>query len=476
MSKEINKSQNISIAPGLLIAGTNSGCGKTTVTLALMEAFRRKGIKVRPFKVGPDFIDPGLHRLILGVSSHNLDTWMLPPDRVKQLYVSASKGFDLSIVEGVMGLYDGASGSNEEGSSAQIAKLLGLKVLLIVNAKSMARSVSALIKGFLEFDPSLDFLGVILNNVGSKNHQELLDEALRSLSIDFVGFLNRNPDITIPSRHLGLITAEESPINKEFRDKLFKWISEGINLDNLYEKLKTKSYKAYNSSSLEKSDYPYRKCKIKKKKVLAVSWDRAFCFLYQVNLDLLRRFGVRIEFFSPLEDKSLPSNTTGIYLCGGYPELYAKRLSENRSILSEIKNFIEDNKVLYAECGGMLYLSKGIKLERESIKLLGVFPFWVKLSKRLVALGYREVRFLVDCFLAKRGSVIRGHEFHYSYLEMTDLEEVKHKEIINTYEVFNRKGEKVNTQGFLYKNCLASYVHLHFLNNPQLCENFVKKL
>ncbi len=477
MSKNFSERKDFIIHPGLLIAGTNSGCGKTTVTLALMEAFKRKGVKVCPFKVGPDFIDPGLHRLILGTASHNLDTWMLSSSKVKELYSSVSQGFDLSIVEGVMGLYDGASGSSEEGSSAQIAKLLGLKVLLVVNAKSMSRSVAALVKGFIDFDPELEFLGVILNNVGSKNHKELLFEALKPLSLDFIGFLPRDPNIVLPSRHLGLVTAEENPFSNEFKKRLFNWICKGLNIDKLYELLKRRSYSGPKSLKDPKvnTHKVYKKGKIKTPKKIAVSWDKAFCFLYQANLDLLKNLGVKIEIFSPLRDKKLPPKTQGIYLCGGYPELYAKELSENIELLRIIKEFIEDNKIVYAECGGMIYLSQGIISQEKVFKFSGIFPFWTKMSDRLSALGYREVKFIKDCFLATKGTIIKGHEFHYSFLDIEDSKKDVAKEI-NIYEVFDRKGQKIATQGFLYKNCLASYVHLHFLSNIELCESFVKSL
>ena len=479
MSKEFNKIKEGFNPPGLLIAGTNSGCGKTTVTLALMEAFKRRGIRVCPFKIGPDFIDPGLHRFILGTASHNLDTWMLSSNKVKELYNSVSKGFDLSIVEGVMGLYDGASGRSEEGSSAHIAKLLGLKVLLVVNARSMARSVAALIKGFIEFDPQVEFLGVILNNVGSKNHKELLFEAIEPLGLDFIGSLSRDPNIILPSRHLGLVTAEENPFSDEFKENLFNWISSGVDIDCLYKKLaKSKKGKVFDLIKKDEKEQPVsvKVKKIKKTKRLAVSWDKAFCFLYQANLNILKKLGVKIEFFSPLKDKRLPPKTKGLYLCGGYPELYAKELSRNVELLQTIKEFIEDNGRVYAECGGMIYLSQGIRTKEKVFKFSSILPFWTKMSERLSALGYREVKFLKDCFIANKGTITRGHEFHYSFI---DIEEEKKKEALdemNIYEVFDRKGKKIATKGFLYKSCLASYVHLHFLSNIELCEKFVTSL
>ncbi len=465
-----------------MIAGTSSNAGKTTVTLGLLEVFKRMSIDVAAFKAGPDFIDPGLHKEILGTFSSNLDSWMLERETLRSLYYRSSFGHDLAVVEGVMGLYDGASGSDDSGSSAQIARWLGLNILLVVNGRSMARSVAALVKGFLEFDRRLNFCGVIVNQVGSENHKELLIDALSSLDIDWIGFLPRNEKIGIPSRHLGLTVAEEGIVSQRLKDELYSWIVDNLDISSLLKrvlpsppnkvsKISNDSEVFFDAVGIKRSERCVSKIH-KSRPVIAVSRDAAFCFCYRENIELLEYFGAEISLFSPLYDTRLPRGTKGIYLCGGYPEIYSRRLAENTNMIKALRSAIVGGMPVYAECGGMLYLTRGLRMKGSESCWLGILPFWTKMLERLRFLGYREIEFMDDCFMASRGMRARGHEFHYSVIEGT-CSNGEDGSSRNIYKSYNRKGKAVSTEGFLVYRCLASYIHLHFLSNPMLAENFV---
>ncbi len=431
-----------------MIAGTNSGAGKTSITIALLAALKDFGFNVLPFKVGPDFIDPGYHTLVSGNSSINLDGWMLSRDyNFKNFYSKFKSGKDIGVVEGVMGLYDGFSGTSDDGSSAQIAKWLDVPVILVVNVKSMARSVAAVINGYKDFDKNLKLKGVILNNVGSENHFNYLKDAIdKYCNVEIVGYFLKGDFPELKSRHLGLVTVED---NIEFKKKV-KIFSEVAKKRINFEKLLNIA-KFDNLPGIK-----IKKTKFKKKFKVAIAKDNAFCFYYHDNLKILENIGAEIVYFSPLKDKKLPEGVEFIYLGGGYPELYAKELSENKLLINEIKSYIEDGNFVYAECGGFMYLTEGIYINDKFYPLVGIFKDRAKLDGRLRALGYREVKFLKDTFFAKKGEIARGHEFHYSHLVNSgkDLEKI--------YEITPRSKNSIQKEGYIYKNSLGSYIHLHF--------------
>ncbi len=459
------------LLPGIVIAGTHSGCGKTTVTLAIMAALKKRGLKVAPFKVGPDFIDPGHHASVCGCPSHNLDGWILNKSSVQELYWQYCTGADVSVIEGVMGLFDGAGGTSESGSTAEIAKWLDLPVLLIVDVFGVARSVAALVKGYLEFDSGLRFAGVILNKVGSKRHAALLKEALSPLGLSWAGTLFRNQDLQLPSRHLGLITAEESGLETEQVDFFRSWFEKDCDLNSLLKAIRQ------NRKDIRPADQTRT---IKRPGIshsrsvrIAVAKDEAFCFYYQVNLDILEKFGAELVFFSPLRDHFLPPGIQGLYLGGGYPELHAKALSRNRNLRGEILIKAHENLPIYAECGGFLYLCQGLVQKEEPRPLhpwVGLFPFVVNMQKRRCALGYREIILKKNTLLGPAGTRIRGHEFHYSNL----LEPISQdKSIILAYEVRNAGNSLLAPEGYTWNNTLAGYIHLHFGSCPDAARNFV---
>ena len=443
---------------GIVIAGTHSGVGKTTITIGIIEALKNRGFNVQSFKAGPDFIDPGLHEIITDRPSRNLDIWMCGTDYVVECFSKNTEDADIAVVEGVMGLFDGGV-----ASTAEVAKTLGLPILLVVDAHSMAESAAALVKGFETFDQRVNIAGVIFNKVAGERHLGMLSNAIEKYtSVKMLGFLPKQIEFSIPERHLGLLTKEESPISKDALTALSKTVSESINIELLLE-LATPI-----ASRLIKNRSPVHNSKSQIK--VAIAKDRAFCFYYEDNLDLLRRAGSQIVPFSPLSDTKTPDNIDAIYIGGGYPELYANALSRNESMLKAIRTWALSGKPLYAECGGLMYLSKGIyDFDGNFYKMAQVFPFETVMKKGRVNLGYREVRLLRDSILGRQGTVLRGHEFHYS--------EIKTNEPLpeTVYQINGRSRKKI-LEGYSIKNTLASYVHVHFGSNLNIAKNFVNFL
>jgi cobyrinic acid a,c-diamide synthase len=443
---------------GFLIAAPQSGSGKTTVSLAIMAAFTRRGLVVAPFKCGPDFIDPGYHGLVTGRPSINLDGWMCPAGFVRETWFLHTADADLAVIEGVMGLFDGIGSSSREGSSAQIAAIAGVPVVLVVNARGMAASGAALVKGFVDFDPQVRVAGVIFNNVGSASHAELLREAVAAYCPGIVcfGCIPRDEGLAIPSRHLGLVTAEDNPLSAEFIDRLAQMAEECLDLGRLAELEVVREGKA--SPRPQTSTLP-EGTGVK----IAVARDAAFCFCYPDNLRLLRETGAELVFFSPLADGGFPPDISGIYLPGGYPELYAERLMANASLKAAIMSAVCADMPVYAECGGLVYLSEGLE---DGADFVGIFSVRARMLPRRKALGYRQVELTTDSILGAAGNVARGHEFHYS--EISSMPE----DVQRLYRV-TRRGQELADEGYRYRNCLASYIHLHFGSNPAIAPRFV---
>lgn len=451
----------------LIIAGTHSGSGKTTVSIGIMSALRKRGLSIQPFKVGPDFIDPGYHSTVCGIPSRNLDGWMLDKKYNLETFCSHSEGIDISIIEGVMGLYDGYDGKSDEGSTAQIAKWLKSPVILVVDARSMARSVGALVYGFEQFDKKLKIAGVILNRVSSVVvHYNCLKDAIEErCEAKVIGYLPREASIAIPERHLGLITSKENSLKRDFIQKINDLVEHFIDLDQL---LKIASPIDREELSVAQSKHGFNQSPAPCVRI-GVAYDEAFCFYYQDNFDLLQKLGAELIYFSPLRDGDLPKDLDGIYLGGGYPELFARDLEENYRMKREIKDFAEAGGVIYAECGGLMYLGSRIRdFDNNDIAMVGVFSFTTIMEKKLTALGYYTVKSIKDNILSKKGEVIRGHQFRYSNLEATP------SPTSSVYQIVKGSGDEVDKEGFTYKNILASYVHLHFGSNINCARRFIK--
>ena len=426
-----------------------------------MAALTRRGHRVAPFKVGPDFIDPGHHSRITGMISRNLDGWMLSKDYNLESFGRNTKKSDIAIIEGVMGLYDGYDGKSEAGSTAQMAKWLGLPVVLVVDAKSMARSAAAVILGFERFDPGLSFAGVIFNNLGSKRHQSYLIDAVgENIEIPCLGGLVFDEKIAIPERHLGLITREDHCPGDETIDLLANVIEERIDLDLLLKNL----------PEINISDYigPLSSVVNKKNVRIAVARDNAFCFYYEDNLELLEGQGAELAFFSPISGDDLPPNIDGIYIGGGYPELFGDKLAKNSKLRDRIKEKSDDGMPIYGECGGFMYLCEAL-LDQNGNRypMAGCFPFTTAMFPRLKALGYREITLTRDTIIGNQGLTIRGHEFHYSELNK------RAQEVKSAYRISDRLGLDKPPDGYLVNRTLGSYNHLHFGSQPEAAKHFV---
>jgi cobyrinic acid a,c-diamide synthase len=452
---------------GLVFAGSRSGCGKTSVSLGVMAALARRGLAVQPFKAGPDFIDPGLHHLAVSLGrkplrrSHNLDSWMCSPQRVLDIFGRAAHDADVCLVEGVMGLFDGFSGRDEAGSTAHLAKMLGLPVVLILDASSKARSIAAEALGYLSLDPDLHFAGVILNQVASQSHAELLREAFERHLPDatLLGLLPRRPEISLPSRHLGLVTAQEASAPEETMNRLADWIEESLDLDELLDAAQTSRPPA--PVDIAAPEPIVR---------LGVAQDQAFCFYYLENLRLLRSAGAEIVPFSPLHGV-LPDDLHGLYLGGGYPELHALALADNTSMRRAVRRFCASGRPVWAECGGFMYLLEAVVDGRgRRFPMVGAFKARAVMGERLAALGYREATILGPCCLGPAGSCARGHEFHYSRLE-----EVR-GDYQPAFEIKDRKGKEAPPTGFVAGEVLGSYLHLHLASNPEMAHAFVQSM
>ena len=448
------------MTPAIVIAGVRSGVGKTTITTGIMGALVRRGLSVQPFKSGPDYIDPSYHRMACGVPSRNLDTWLLPHKAVLEFFNNAANGTDIAIIEGVMGLFDGHSNLSEEGSTAELAKLLRAPVILIADGAKVARSVAAEVLGFQHFDPDANIAGVILNGIGSPRHLEFCAPPIEATTgLPVLGYMPRRDDLKLPERHLGLIPTIEGTVAEEWFERLIDQVEKTIDLDRLIE-----IASAASAPSSVPELFPVEP--VPKKTSIAVAMDRAFNFYYQDALDLLEAWGAEIKTFSPLEDNSLPEGVGGVYIGGGFPELYAAELAKNESMKRSIAQAHRDNVPIYAECGGLMYLGRQlIDLEGVQHDMAGLIPLSSSMSGSRMSLGYREIEALADGPLMTKGQQTRGHEFHWSVpTESPQLERA-------AYEVKNQDGR---LEGFRHGSIWASYIHVHLGSDPSLARRFVE--
>ena len=437
-----------------VLAGTHSSVGKTTWALGLMGFARRRGLEVQPFKVGPDYIDPGFHtRVCHPRKSRNLDRFFLSEDYLKESFAKNAAASQLALIEGVMGLYDGRSPVSEEGSSAEMAKILGLPVFLVLDGAGLARSAAAVVKGFQSFDPRLELAGVFLNRVGSEGHFRWLREPIeKETGIPVLGWLPEEGGVSIPERHLGLQTAAEEDFLDEKLVHLINLLEGRLDFDRFLK-----------LSEIERPSSQAPLGEFQKVCRIGVAHDRAFSFYYEDNFDLLQAAGAELVFFSALEDRSLPNDLDALYLGGGFPELYAPRLSENQTMKDSIRNFYREGGLIYAECGGLIYLTEAfLDSEEKVFPFLGLLPGKVRMTKRLQNFGYHEMEAAADTFLFRKGERLRSHEFHYSVWETPEAR------FPQPYRIKDR-GE-----GFFDGQILASYQHLHFGQSQELSKNFVR--
>ncbi|SDE46047.1 cobyrinate a,c-diamide synthase [Desulfuromonas thiophila] len=454
--------------PRLVIAGSHSGVGKSSLTLALVAALRQRGLTVQTFKVGPDYLDPGHLSRVSGRPCYNLDGWMCGRDYVSRLFAERSAAADIAIIEGVMGLYDGSSPTSLDGSTAQIADWLQAPVALVVNSHGMARSLAALVHGYVSFEPTITLAGVIANFCGSDSHATLLTQALQAASLPpLLGAVPRNALPALPSRHLGLVSATETPWNAALIQQLAAAAEQHLNLDQLLQQ-------AHNAPSLPPlPPAPPVKVVANGTVRLAIARDAAFQFYYQDLFDALEQRGVQLVFFSPLVDAKLPADCNGLYLGGGYPEEHAEQLSCNHTMLTSIRDFCNSGRPVYAECGGLMYLSQGLQEEEKNWPFVGILPSWTRMRSRRQRLGYMEVTLQRSTLFGAAGTRLRGHEFHYSELCDDPLVNLDWEAV---YQARTNRDGSLRVEGYSRGQVLVSYVHLHLASSTKALDNLVSML
>ncbi|MFH8886489.1 cobyrinate a,c-diamide synthase [Streptomyces californicus] len=447
--------------PRLVIAAPASNSGKTTVATGLMAAFAARGLAVSPHKVGPDYIDPGYHSLATGRPGRNLDAYMCGPELIAPLFAHGSAGCDLAVVEGVMGLYDGASGQGELASTAQVAKLLKAPVVLVVDASSQSRSVAALVHGFASWDPQVRIGGVILNKVASDRHEALLRDALDESGLPVLGVIRRAPQVATPSRHLGLVpVAERGAEAVDAVRAMGERVRAGCDLDALMALARTApalpdapwepAYAPAREASGPVADGP--------RPVVAVAGGAAFTFAYAEHAELLAAAGAEVVTFDPLRDEKLPAGTAGIVVGGGFPEVYAPELSANEPLRRAVTELAHSGAPVAAECAGLLYLAR----ELDGKPMCGVLDAEARMSERLT-LGYRQAVAVSDSVLAVAGTRMRGHEFHRTVLEPG----------AGATPAWGMHQPERRVEGYVERGVHASYLHTHWAASPEVARRFV---
>ena len=448
----------------VLIAGTGSGVGKTTISLGIMQALTKRNLKVQPYKVGPDYIDPSYHTFITNRYSRNLDSYMLDDEKIKYIVKNSSKDADISVIEGVMGLYDGYGIDLDDCTSSYTSKLLKTPVILVINAKAMASSAAAMVLGYKMLDENVNIAGVITNNVRSESHYLLLKEAIEKYTgVEVLGYFPPNKEFSLESRHLGLIPSVEMDSLKAKFDNLADEIEKYIDIDRIIEIAESEEF----DTSFNLQEFiDEHNCK---DKTIAIAYDKAFNFYYRENIELFEKLGMKIEYFSPINDKEVPV-CDYIYIGGGFPEIFAKELHNNKNIRESIVKAHKNKIPIYAECGGLMYLGEKLEAQDKNIyDMVGIFKGCSKMTSSLKRFGYCLGEAKEDTILAKKGEIIKGHEFHHSIFESDEecayyMRKIKDDKIIDEWDGGYSKG-----------NTLATYLHTHFYNNLDCIANFIER-
>jgi len=440
----------------ILLAGTHSSVGKTTVAVGLLAAWRQQGLHPAPFKAGPDYIDPTLHAQAAGRPSRNLDVWLLDDAALRGVLGRGVRGADVAVIEGVMGLFDGI-GATQDASTAALARTLACPVILVVDAAALSGTAAALVLGCQQMQPGVQLAGVVLNRVGSQAHLEATSEAIRrATGLPVLGSLPNDPLLAVPERHLGLVPAGEGGMPADTLARLADMVSRGFDLEALR--------RIANSAPPIRIEaapaIPMEQASVR----IAVAQDRAFGFYYQDTIDLLRECGADIVPFSPLDDETLPGETAGVYLGGGFPELYAKEIAANHRMRAAIRAHARQQRPIYAECGGLMALGETLTtFDGETLPMFGVVPVASRMQREALTIGYREIAALHASPLMDPGTRVRGHEFHWSVADPPPME-------VAAYRVLD-DGDRF--EGFCVGSTLASYVHLNLAGAPHLAHHFV---
>lgn len=441
--------------PRIVLAGVSSGVGKTTVVTGLLRVLRDQGLAVQPFKVGPDYIDPGFHEKAAGRDSYNLDTWLVPEERIVSTFCTLAAGADLSVIEGVMGLYDG--GAAGVSSTAHIARLLQAPVVLVMNCRSMGQSAAAVALGYREYAPDVEIAGVILNQLGSDNHEQIIREAMAGIGMPVLGALHRTDALQTPERHLGL-----TPVTETETDALIAHMAEtvgaGLDLAAIRSVAESAPVLFPETEETAGEKTPVR---------IGVAKDEAFTFYYPTSLSALAEKGAVLVPFSPLADETIP-DVDGLLFGGGFPEMFLEKLAANVSLKTSIKNARDAGMPIFAECGGLMYLCREIfDFEEKEYEMVGLVPAVCRMQKKLQRVGYVTAKALRESILAQAGETLRGHEFHFSTME-PDASDFPW-----AYELTGSRQKEAHREGYAAGAVLASYLHINFDGSPAAADRFL---
>lgn len=446
--------------PRILVSGTSSRAGKTIVSIGLMRALKNRGYEVQPFKTGPDFIDPSFHLFATGRHSRNLDGFMLKKHDILECFQRNTKGADIAVIEGTMGLYDSQDALTERGSTAEVSKILKAPVILTANVERISRTAAAFVLGYKLFDKNVDIRGVILNRVGSERHAEKAKLAVEKLAkMKVVGVIPRDDEIAIPERHLGLVPAYENGGLNEFFDRLAKILEEHVNIEAVIKIAKS----ALELDNVGES--PLYKPKKKYEVTLGIIKDKAFTFYYQDTINAFAANCTGVEYIDALADKALPG-VDALYIGGGFPEVFVEKLEQNASLRESVRNFCSAGMPVYAECAGLMYLGKSIETKEGEYEMVNFLPIKTAMKEKFQALGYVRHEVIRSNPISRKGDVLLGHEFHNSEVKLLDNVEY-------AYKVLRGKGIDGKHDGIILKNTLANYLHLHVLSYPKMVENFL---
>ena len=451
----------------IMIAGTSSGVGKTTISLGIMRALTKRNLKAQPYKVGPDYIDPSFHTFITGRDSRNLDSYMLDDEKIKYIVNTASKDADISVIEGVMGLYDGFGTDIDNCSSSYTSKITKTPVILVINGKAMAASAAATVLGYINLDKNVNIIGVIANNVKTESHFNIIKESVKKYcGLEVFGYFPPNDKFVLESRHLGLVPMDEVEKLSEKFSSLADEIEKYIDIDRIIEL--SESEEVVSKFDLVEEMEKKNLFELAKGKTVAIAHDKAFNFYYRENIEIFEKLGIETKYFSPLEDIEVPT-CDFVYIGGGFPEIFAEKLEKNESIRKSIFDLYENNTPIYAECGGLMYLGKSI-IDKSGVErnMVGIFEGISEMTPRLRRFGYCEGKAIEKTVISKEGACIRGHEFHHSIFKSDEKCAYKMRKIRDGKVVDEWEG------GYSKKNTLATYLHTHFYNNLDCIENILK--
>ena len=441
--------------PRIVLAGVSSGVGKTTVVTGLLRVLRDQGLAVQPFKVGPDYIDPGFHEKAAGRDSYNLDTWLVPEERLVSTFCTLAGDADLSVIEGVMGLFDG--GAAGVSSTAHIARLLQAPVVLVMNCRSMGQSAAAVALGYREYAPDVEIAGVILNQLGSDNHEQIIREAMAGIGMPVLGALHRTDALQTPERHLGL-----TPVTETETDALIAHMAEtvgaGLDLAAIRSVAESAPVLFPETEETACENAPVR---------IGVAKDEAFTFYYPTSLSALAEKGAELVPFSPLADETIP-DVDGLLFGGGFPEMFLEKLAANVSLKTSIRNARDAGMPIFAECGGLMYLCREIfDFDEKEYEMVGLVPAVCRMQKKLQRVGYVTAKALCESILAQAGETLRGHEFHFSTME-PDASDFPW-----AYELMGSRQKEAHREGYAAGAVLASYLHINFDGSPAAADRFL---